>query len=117
MTKKQKQVVDNSVVASVAMSATNSASNVASVAAMLTQDQLTQQAEETAPEVWSRKGSDVEKEENIHRELLSIFDERENDIGSTANTKHHKYVVDSLDKGNQDDFMGYQTFCKFMKGQ
>jgi len=115
---RQKRVVDNSVVvASVATSAANNASNAASVGATLTQDQLTQQAKESAPEVWSQKGSNAKMVEEIRRELLSIFDEHEDAIGSTANTKRHQYVLDSLDEGVRDDFMGYQTFCKFMSGQ
>lgn len=94
----------------------NESEAAAPAPAGLTQDVLTQQAEDDQLEVWSRKGSHVELELNLRKELLSIFDEDESAIGGNANTRRYEYVKKSFNAIDQDAFMSYPTFNNYLNG-
>jgi hypothetical protein len=80
--------------------------------AELTEDALTQQAEEQEDEPWSRTGSIQEVETSLRNELNSIFME----LGLTSNKKSHdrtsEYLSSVTDKNIK--VMGYATFNNFM---
>jgi hypothetical protein len=77
---------------------------------MLTQDELTQQAEESTTESWQRCGRAPEFESNLRRDLEFVFHEK---IDGRMNfTQKHKYLQDII--GNQ---ISYPTLKDFMENK
>lgn len=94
-------------------SASRSATAAASAPAALTQDVMTQQSEDNEVEVWCRKGSTAKFESNLRMEFSGIF--RDDGVGE-KNSERYKYMLDSFDLSEAEDFMSYTTFNKFMSG-
>lgn len=89
---------------------------VASAAAVsLTQDVLTQIAEEEEGEMWSRRGSQNEVLTKLRNELKEIFQEQQEAIGGASSTKQHAFVKHCLN--SEKKFMSYATFNNFMTGK
>jgi len=81
----------------------------------LTQDVITQLAEEEAGEVWSQAGSDSAVEADLRNNLNVIFREKEEIIGGTSVLKQHAFVKSILGL-EKKKVMSYSTFNNFMNG-
>jgi hypothetical protein len=76
----------------------------------LTQDELTQQDQDEASEIWGRgakDGSHLESEANLCQEVADSLKES---IGNTNYTKWHQHLQDVIGAGH----ISYPTFKAFM---
>ena len=78
----------------------------------VTQDVLTQQAEEEQTEPWSRSGSSVEVDSGLRDELRNLFLDDANSLSHNLMTKYF-----TEQSSNNGILASYTTFNTFMKGE
>jgi hypothetical protein len=86
------------------------ASTVTATATLLSQDEVSQQAEEALSEPWSRPGSSSEIENKLRNELVETFREHIEDVGRTSFKRQHNYLEGCVGAKQ----ISYPTFLAFM---
>jgi hypothetical protein len=83
---------------------------VTATAILLSQDEVTQRAEEALSEPWSRPGSSSEIENKLRNELVETFREHMEDVSRTSFKRQHNYLEGCVGAKR----ISYPTFLAFM---